>query len=45
MVEPGQTQRDYPIPAAFGAYARYLQIYLGQEKYAQEKSREEGLSI
>ena len=45
VVEPGQTQRDYPIPAAFGAYARYLQIYLGQEKYAKEKSREEGLSI
>lgn len=40
VVEPEQTQRDYPIPAAFSAYARYLQIRLGQEKYQDEKGIE-----
>ncbi|WP_081820282.1 A/G-specific adenine glycosylase [Robinsoniella sp. KNHs210] len=33
FVEPWKTQEEYPIPAAFGAYADYLQIKLGQEKY------------
>ncbi len=40
FVEPERTQRDYPIPAAFAAYANYLSIKLGQEKYlASEESR------
>lgn len=33
VIEPGRTEEEYPIPAAFAAYARYLQIRLGQEKY------------
>ena len=33
FVEPERTERDYPIPAAFAAYAKYLKIRLGQEKY------------
>ena len=33
FVEPKDTQEKYPIPAAFEAYANYLQIRLGQEKY------------
>lgn len=33
IVEPERTEADYPIPAAFAAYAGYLQIRLGQEKY------------
>lgn len=33
FIEPELTQRDYPIPAAFAAYAKYLKIRLGQEKY------------
>ena len=33
IVEPERTEAEYPIPAAFAAYARYLQIRLGQEKY------------
>lgn len=33
FVEPSQTEREYPIPAAFAAYTKYLSIRLGQEKY------------
>jgi A/G-specific adenine glycosylase len=33
FVEPERTERDYPIPAAFAAYTKYLSIRLGQEKY------------
>ena len=33
FVEPEKTQEDYPIPAAFSAYAECLRIKLGQEKY------------
>lgn len=36
FVEPERTERDYPIPAAFAAYAKYLKIRLGQEKYKKE---------
>lgn len=35
FVEPSRTEKEYPIPAAFGAYTDYLQIRLGQEKYEQ----------
>lgn len=37
MVEPERTEREYPIPAAFAAYAKYLQIHLGQEKYEKQE--------
>lgn len=29
MIEPQQTQTAYPIPSAFGAYSKYLDIRLG----------------
>ena len=32
-IEPSQTDTGYPIPAAFEAYTKYLNIKLGQEKY------------
>ena len=35
FVEPSRTEKEFPIPAAFGAYTDYLQIRLGQEKYEQ----------
>ncbi len=37
FVEPKDTQEKYPIPAAFEAYANYLQIRLGQEKYKTQE--------
>lgn len=37
FIEPERTQREYPIPAAFAAYAKYLKIRLGQEKYRKDK--------
>lgn len=36
IVEPERTEQEYPIPAAFAVYARYLQILLGQEKYREK---------
>jgi A/G-specific adenine glycosylase len=30
-VEAGEIERDYPIPSAFAAYARYLNIHLGKK--------------
>ena len=36
FVEPEKTEEKYPIPAAFAAYARYMEIKLGQEKYREE---------
>lgn len=39
FVEPSETEREYPIPAAFGAYTDYLRIRLGQEKYDAEEGK------
>lgn len=36
LVEPAMTEEKYPIPAAFSAYAKYMEIKLGQEKYREE---------
>ncbi len=33
FADVGSVQQSYPIPAAFAAYARYLNLLLGQEKY------------
>lgn len=33
FVEPQKTERDYPIPSAFAAYTKYMNIRLGNEKY------------
>ncbi len=35
FVEPSQTEREYPVPAAFAGYTKYLSIRLGQEKYRE----------
>ncbi len=35
-VEPERTEAEFPIPAAYATYARYLKIRLGQEKYEGE---------
>lgn len=37
FVEPSLTEKEYPIPAAFAAYAKYLSIRLGQEKYEKRE--------
>ncbi|MCD8096781.1 MAG: A/G-specific adenine glycosylase [Lachnospiraceae bacterium] len=37
FIEAEETQERYPIPAAFAAYAGYMNITLGQEKYEEEK--------
>ena len=34
-IEPWETQKKYPIPAAFSAYTRYLNIKLGKERYEE----------
>ena len=33
FIEPWETQERYPVPTAFAAYTRYLNIKLGNEKY------------
>lgn len=33
FVEPEETERTYPIPSAFAAYTKYLNIRLGNEKF------------
>ena len=37
FVDVKETGGAYPIPAAFAAYAEYLNISLGQEKYKEGK--------
>lgn len=37
FIEPARTEREYPVPAAFAAYTKYLSIRLGQEKYKEEQ--------
>ena len=34
-----ETEDIYTIPAAFGAYTKYMNIRLGQEKYRQEEKK------
>lgn len=33
FIAPEETEKNYPIPAAFSAYTKYMNIRLGQEKY------------
>lgn len=33
FIRPEEIQKQYPIPAAFETYTKYLEIKLGQEKY------------
>ena len=36
FVETADSEERYPIPAAFGAYTKYMNIRLGNEKYEEE---------
>ena len=33
FVHPEEVEAEYPIPAAFEKYAKYVNVILGQEKY------------
>ena len=33
VVEPWRTQKEYPVPAAFRAYAKYLNIQIGRDGF------------
>lgn len=35
-IEPEETRDRYPIPSAFGAYAKYLRIRLGKERHEED---------
>lgn len=35
FIEPQETQERFPVPAAFAAYVKYLNIRLGNEKYGE----------
>lgn len=35
FIDAKETEEKYPIPAAFAAYVRYMDIVLGQEKYEE----------
>lgn len=37
FIEAKETEEKYPIPAAFSAYVKYMDIMLGQEKYEEVK--------
>ena len=37
FIHPEEIQEEYPIPAAFETYVRYVEINLGQEKFALPK--------
>ena len=38
FIEAGETQKRYPVPAAFAAYAQYMDIALGQKKYEERQT-------
>lgn len=40
LVEPEKTEKEYPIPAAFASYVKYLNIRLGQGKYEKQQKGE-----
>ena len=35
FVETAHAEQNYPVPAAYGAYAGYMNLRLGQEKYEE----------
>lgn len=39
FVEIAHAEEKYPVPAAFAAYAKYMNMRLGQEKYETEDRR------
>ncbi|MDD6037699.1 MAG: A/G-specific adenine glycosylase [bacterium] len=36
FVEPSESEKKYPIPAAYASYSRYMNIRIGQEKFLEE---------
>ena len=36
FVETAESEEKYPIPSAFAAYTKYMNIRLGNEKYQQK---------
>ena len=38
-IEPEETRERYPIPSAFGAYTKYLNIRLGKERYREDERK------
>lgn len=40
FAKPRQTEKEFPIPAAFAAYTDYLQIKIGQERYENAEIQE-----
>lgn len=40
FVEPEKTQEKYPVPAAFAAYTKYLNIKLGNDKYGKKEEKD-----
>lgn len=41
FVEPSETEEKYPIPSAFAAYTKYLNIKLGTEKLKSDEQEKE----
>lgn len=39
FVDQKETEETYAIPAAFGTYTKFMNIWLGQEKYRQKEIR------
>lgn len=39
-IKPEETREKYPIPSAFGAYTKYLDIKLGKERYEEDLKSE-----
>lgn len=35
FIDAKETEEKYPVPAAFAAYARYMDIVLGQGRYEE----------
>lgn len=38
-IEPEMTRKRYPIPSAYSAYTKYLDIKLGKERYEEEQEK------
>ena len=37
FIEPEKTEKEYPIPAAFSSYVKYLDILLVQELFEKKQ--------
>lgn len=43
LIEPECAEREFPVPATFAAYMKYLNIRLGQEKYREDDESQRNL--